>query len=637
MRRFVCITLILCLVVSSVPAPARAMSTRAEIQWGKQLNDQVDSQSVIVTDPFLTNWVDQIGAKLAEHRARTDIAYHFEIIDSNEINSFALPGGFIHVDMGLLNFASSDDQVAAVVGHEMGHVERGHVTSLRNKGNILSILIGVLSILSPIGYLLGGTAGDLAYLKFSRQDELQADQYGLLLMSEAGYDPRSNVDVFEQLAKLEGESGNSDKYFRDHPAPPDRTAHLLGYPELAQATAASITAAALHDELEGRYSYEQARLEDALAKDPTFALARAHMAEVRVATSESSPNAGGASRGVSAGAFETDASTEVDTASALAAADNVARDDLAAATDRAKSGGQDVETFVGQLQTLSNAAPNLGEPKKKGNNLSVAVDGLNKLTRDINGTIDLTSDVMGTAPGLIDDTRSTLKALTDPFRDGPLTPKYRALLPWYPSMTNGLRQSADDLLDSIDRSRAAISTSQESVHLAADYFAALNRLDTTSGDISAKDMPAVQAAMNAALAAWDRASLLAMQASNEMYAAQSRSLSTQITLNDLESSPDRYAAYARAVSYRFPGVQVPDYQAALASGLTTGELGALAWYAYETKKPMAQLIALERNTGASAVDMARDDGLFAESLEVAEGLLLQNYVEKPSDLKSSTH
>lgn len=631
MRRFICALLVLCLLTSSVPAPASAMSTQAEIQWGKQLNDEVDAQSVLITDPFLTNWVDQIGGKLADHRNRTDITYRFEIINSNEINAFALPGGFMHVDMGLLNFASSDDQVAAVVGHEMGHVERGHVTSLRNKGNILSILIGVLSILSPIGYLLGGTAGDLAYLKFSRQDELQADQYGLLLMSQAGYDPRSNVDVFEQLAKMEGSNPATDKYFIDHPTSQDRISHLLGYPELSQATASTITAAAIHDEMEGRYSYAQARLEDALAKDPSFALARSHVAVVRVATNEA-PNAGGGGRGVSANAFDTDASATADAAAALAAADNVARDDLAAAADRAKSGGQDVETFVSQLQSLSNAAPNLGSPKKKGNNLWIAVDGLNRLTRDINGTIDMTSDVMGTAPGLVDDVRGTLKAMTDPFRDGPLTPKYRALLPWYPSMTNGLRQSADDLVESIDRSRAAITTSQESIHTAADFFAALNRLDTSSGDISSKDMPAVQASMNAALAVWDRAELAATQASNEMYAAQSRSLSVQITLNDLESSPDRYAAYAKALAYRFPGVKIPDYQTALASGVTPGELGSAAWYAYETKKPLSGVLARERNSGETAVEMARADGLFAESLEIAVGLLLQGYIEKPSSL-----
>lgn len=644
LRRAMSAVLIICLLSASIPAPASAMSTQAEIQWGKTLNDQVDSQSVIVTDPFLTNWVTSIGNKLAVHRARTDITYHFEIIDSNEINSFALPGGFIHVDMGLLNFASSDDQVAGVVGHEMGHVERGHTTSLQNKGNLLSILIGVLSILSPIGYLLGGTAGNLAYLKFSRLDELQADQYGLLLMTDAGYDPRSDVDTFVQLQKLEGDTGDTDKYFIDHPAPSDRVAHLLGYPELSQATAQTITAAAIHDAEEGRYSYASARFDDALSKDPALAIAKTQQSALRVATSELPPNDGGAPRGMSAAAFETDASAPAAAASQLVAADNVARDDLTAAESGAKSGGQDVEDFVNNLQSLSNAAPNLGEPKKKGNNLSIAVDGLNKLTRDINGTIDLTSDVMGTAPGLIADDRDSMKAMMDPFRDGPLTPKYQALLPWYPSMTNGLRQSADDMVDAIHRADAAIPGRDDlnaqgvskAVQVASDFFAALNRLDTTTGDISAKDMPAVQAAMNAALAEWDHRALLAGQASNEMYAAQSRSLSVQVTLNDLESSPDRYAAYQRALEFRFPGVQAPDYQAALASGATPGEIGAAAWYAYETKQPVSKILATERRTGETVVDMARHDGLFAESLEVAEGLLLEDYVEKPSDLKSNS-
>jgi Zn-dependent protease with chaperone function len=629
MRRLASILLIACLLVNAIPAPAAAMSTQQEIEWGKQLNAEVDNQSVIITDPFLSNWVDKIGAGLSGHRARTDVTYHFEIIDSNEINSFALPGGYIHVDMGFLNFATSDDQVASVLGHEMGHVERGHVVSLRNKGNILSILIGVLSILNPIGYLLGGTAGNLAYLKFSRLDELQADQYGLRLMSEAGYDPRSNVDVFAQLGKIEGASGNSDKYFRDHPAPNDRISHLLGYPELSQATPAGITAAAIHDESEGRYSYAQVRLEDALAKDPSNVLARSHVASVRLATNEASALAEGSTRGISASAFATDASAAADAASRLAAADNVARDDLASASDRAKSGGQEVETFVGQLQGLSNAIPNLGQPKKKGNNLSIAIDGLNRLTRDINGTIDMTSDVLSTAPGLVGDVRSSIKLMEDPFSDGPLTPKYQALLPWYPSMTFGLAQSADDLVDSIDRARAAVSTSGDSVRVASAFLGALDRLDTTSGDISAKDMPKIQSAMNAALAAWDAAENLALNASNEMYAAQTRSLSVQITLNDLASSPTRYAGYRRALAYRFSGVEIPDYQTFLASGANPGELGCSAWYAYETKKPLADILTGERMTGTTCVDLARKSGLFAESMEIAEGLLLENYTEKP--------
>ena len=633
--RIVSALMVLNLVWGLVPAPARAMSTDAEIKWGKQLNDEVDSQSVLVTDPFLTNWVNSIGAKLAAHRARTAITYNFEIIDSNEINSFALPGGFIHVDMGLLNFASSDDQVAGVMGHEMGHVERGHVTSLNNKGNILSILIGVLSILNPIGYLLGGTAGDLAYLKFSRLDELQADQYGLLLMSEAGYDPRSDVDTFVNLAKLSGDD-SSDKYFRDHPAPLDRVSHLLGYPELSQATADTIATAGLHDVSEGRYTYGAARLKQALASAPAGAsvhtLAQSSVASLAVATGDASGSQSTASAAAVAAAFGSDASALEDAATALVRADNVAKDDEAAANDRANTGGREIENYVNQLESLSSGAPNLGQPSKKGNNLSFAVDGLNRLTRDINGTIDLTSDVMGTAPGLIDDTRSTLKSLADPLRTGGSMAKYRAAAQWYPSMTAQLSQSADDLLDCVDRARAAISTSEDSIRVASAYFAALNKLDTSKGDIADKDMPAVKSSLAAALSAWDASFAAASKASNEMYAAQTRSLSAQVTMLDLLSSQARYDTYRKALAYRFPGVDIPEYATVMASGVSAGDLGSDAWYAYETKRPLSSLLAAERSSGESAVEHARADGLFAESMEIAEGLLLEDYTETPPAL-----
>jgi hypothetical protein len=117
-----------------------------------------------------------------------------------------------------------------------------------------------------------------------------------------------------------------------------------------------------------------------------------------------------------------------------------------------------------------------------------------------------------------------------------------------------------------------------------------------------------------------------------MYAAQTRSLSSQVTMFDLESSGDRYAAYQRALQFRFPGVDIPDYKAALASGLPPGEIGCAAWYSFETKKPLSGILAGERDSGTSCVELARRDGLFAESMEVAEGLLLQDYSEKPSPL-----
>ncbi len=602
--------------------PAFAMSTAAEIALGKEQNAEVDAQSVIVTDPFLTQWVQHIGGNLAQYRARTDITYQFEIIDSNEINSFAMPGGFVHVDMGLLNFVSADDEVAAVLGHEMGHIERRHVVTLNQKGNLLSILVGVLSILSPIGYFLGGYGGDLAFYKFSREDELQADQYGLLLMTRAGYDPQSEADVLAKLGATEGDA-DTDKYFEDHPGAKDRVSHVLGYPELSQTNEPQILAQALHDADEGRYSYALVKLDHALSLKPSDALAVEGKTNAQTAVVAQVP---GTDADLPGGAGDPAIAAA---ATQLSIALSINADDRTQLADRAQSGGHEIETFVGQLNDLTGAVPNLGQPKVKGNNLDKAIDGLNRLNRDVNGTIDQTSDVMGTAPGLIDDVRGTLGELAAPLRAATMDMRARAILPLYPSETASLSSASDALADAVDRSRAAISTAAGSVQVLADFLSALNHLDTTSGDISAKDMPAVQASMDKALAAWDAAKASADDASNRMYAAQSLQLAARIDLLDLYSSEARFDAFGKALAFRFPGVTEPDYQSARAMNVGAGELGLASWLAFETKSTPTRVIAQAQREGVSAADLAVQQHLFGESMEIAEGLLLQDYIDAP--------
>jgi predicted Zn-dependent protease len=621
-------TVIWTTIGTAIPAPALAMSTAAEIALGKQQNAEVDAQSVIVTDPFLTHWVQSTGANLAKYRARTDITYQFETIDSNEINSFAMAGGFIHVDMGLLNFVSSDDELASVLGHEMGHVERRHVLTLNQKGNLLNILVGVLSILSPIGYFLGGYGGDLAFYKFSRQDELQADQYGLLLMSRAGYDPQSTADVLSKLGGLEG-SANTDKYFADHPGAKDRVAHVLGYPELSQTNAPQLTAQALHDTDEGRYSYALTKFDRVLALAPNDPLAESGKSSLLIALKSVGAGAAPDQRALSPLVGQPGDPSIAAAASDVAAAMTLNSANATLAKDRTASAAREIEDFVRQLNALSGSVPNLGQPKVKGNNLSKAIDGLNRLNRDVNGTIDQTSDVIGTAPGLLGDVNDTLGDMAAPLRAGTLSAHSRTLLPMYPSAAGALGAASDALVGAIDSARGAVSTAGDSVQSLADYLAALNKIVTTNGDIAAKDMPSVQAALDKALAAWDFSKNMADQASNAMYAAQSRQLSARLDLLDLYSSPQRYDAYRKALTFRFADVALPDYAGAQALDATPGELGMAAWLSYETKIPVATLIKQSHDAGVSCADLTLQRNLFGESLEIAEGLLLQNYVDAP--------
>jgi len=615
------------------PRPAFGMSTEKEVAQGTSESGEVDRQSIIVTDPFLTSWVDHIGANLAKFRARTDITYRFEIIDSAEINSFALPGGFVHVDLGLLNFADSDDEVAGVMGHEMGHIERRHVVTLGQKGNILGILIGVLSLLSPIAYALGGYGGDLLFNKFSREDELQADQYGLLLMSRAGYDPRAPVDLFERLAEMEKNApaeSRVDKAFADHPAAKDRVAHLMGYPELDRPSADALLARAIHDESEGQFSYARARLKKVLMLRPTDALAQRHLAELEAALTES----GARTDGTVASAALGDPSSVRDIALQLASAANVAGADFEAARDEAKSGNPEIESLFNQLEGLVSTVPDVsGSDGKK--NLKVVSDAVDRLTRDINGVLGYASDAFSTGPDLIVDGKATLRDMAAPLGETTLTPKTQALIPYYPAVTAQLARSSDDIVRALQRERAAISMGAARVHLLSDFFNSANAAKRDrSGEISAESMPAVQAAMAAAVGAWDQAGAMAASGSGLMYAAQARGLSAHLTLLDLMSSPDRYAAYQRALAYRFPGVQIPDYRAAAQSGVAPGELACSAWLAFETKQPMSAMLELSRSSDTPCPDEALQRHLFAESMEIAVGLLYADYTNKPQPIKA---
>jgi hypothetical protein len=122
-----------------------------------------------------------------------------------------------------------------------------------------------------------------------------------------------------------------------------------------------------------------------------------------------------------------------------------------------------------------------------------------------------------------------------------------------------------------------------------------------------------------------------------VYGAQTRTLSANITLLDLYSSAERYQAYRRAMQFRFPGVQLPDYQTVLRSGVTPGELGCDAWLGFETKEPVTKLMRIEHDSGQSCADLALQRNLLNESMEIAEGLLYEDYVDVPATVAGNVN
>jgi beta-barrel assembly-enhancing protease len=155
-RRFVSIPVIVALCCASTPAPSGAsMSTGGEVQIGQNYDKQIVEETNIISDPLLNTWVGDISAKLWSQTARKDVPYSIKILDVPDVNAFSTLGGFVYMDEGTLDFVQSDDELAGVIGHETGHIERRHVIQNANKAGILNILLGVGSLFSPFLYRFG--------------------------------------------------------------------------------------------------------------------------------------------------------------------------------------------------------------------------------------------------------------------------------------------------------------------------------------------------------------------------------------------------------------------------------------------------------------------------------------------------
>ncbi len=618
--------------------PALALSTAQEIAQGKAESAEVDAHSIKITDPFLVAWVNSIGGQLAQHRQRRDINFTFTILATPDINAFAMKGGFIHVDMGLLNFVSSDDDLAATMGHEMGHVELRHVVKSSNQGTIIGILTALVSIVSPVAGVLGDIGGEMATQKFSRLDELQADHYGMRLAAQTGFDPEAAVDVMAKLGAMDsGPESKADKAFIDHPVPQDRVAHLLGYPELDRPTDTALTAQAIHDQQEGRYSYAQAKLRK--LKDASSPLVAEHVTQLDYALRESGALAAPDSRVMLVSIFPDDPRRKQASA-ALKVAQSNAQTALAQAKTDARIGAGELDNLEQQITRVSTAIQ--AEPQGSSQGPQPGGAGgasgramaalLAHLDADVSGTADAVSDVVSTAPGLIGPNQDALREMAGPFDDdAPLTPKYQALLAYYPSMTAGLNKSNDQLLDSIAQSRAAIAQGLIATQIMSNVMTP-TAPDQYQGHGQGTASPRPPN-IGPVLAAWDAALAKAQQASDEMYAAQTIGLSVETTLLDVESSPERYSAFAHALEARFPGQQAPSYAQATHLGIPAGEIACASWYAFDTHLQVSDVLANLKSSNQTCEDAALGHHLLGESMEIAEGLVYEDYVDTPQPIK----
>src|ERR1700733_3253177 len=285
-RRFVVIVLSMAMLSASIPAPVFALPTSTEVSIGKEYDKQITDQTVVVTDPLINQWVNDVSNKLWAQTARKDIPYSIKVLDVADINAFSTMGGYIYINEGTLDFVQSDDELAGVIGHETGHIERRHAVTAQNKASWLNVLFGIGSLFSPFLYRFGQLLQAGALARISRDDENEADKYGLMLMARAGYDPDAMQSFMAHLGAVE--DTNHDlitKYLADHPDNKKRLANIHGDPELNPnvRTDDQRVAQAIHDYDTARYNIAAMKFADVLKRRPDDSTARFHLGQSQLA------------------------------------------------------------------------------------------------------------------------------------------------------------------------------------------------------------------------------------------------------------------------------------------------------------------------------------------------------------------
>ncbi|MGH9727852.1 MAG: M48 family metalloprotease [Candidatus Acidiferrales bacterium] len=200
-------------------------SPEQDIELGKRLSKQVPRQFPLLKSKRVDEYLQRLGMRLAAHAPGYKYPYQYRCVNSEAINAFALPGGFVYINRGVIENADDEAQLAAVMAHETAHVALRHGTNQATKSYAAEAGLGVVGALAGgnIGALLTerllrGVGVPIVFLKMSRTDESQADIVGAQILHDAGYDPQAMADFYEKLAKLPQPA----EFFSDHPSPERR-------------------------------------------------------------------------------------------------------------------------------------------------------------------------------------------------------------------------------------------------------------------------------------------------------------------------------------------------------------------------------------------------------------------------------
>ncbi len=201
------------------------ISTQEEVEMGAQFAEQIEQELVILEDPELTSYVNSICQNLVRHSQRQDIEYGVKIVRSDEINAFAVMGGFMYFNVGFLRAAESESELAGVAAHEIGHIVGRH--SAKHFSKQIGIAMIAQLILGENPDMLKSLAANVlamgAMMRYSREAEREADAYAIEEMVGAGYDPQGLVTFFEKIRDMEKRTpGAVERFFATHPPTEER-------------------------------------------------------------------------------------------------------------------------------------------------------------------------------------------------------------------------------------------------------------------------------------------------------------------------------------------------------------------------------------------------------------------------------
>ncbi|MGH7661688.1 MAG: M48 family metalloprotease [Vulcanimicrobiaceae bacterium] len=665
MRRAVPIALILALLCAYTPAqPAVALSTASEIQIGQQADRQVQDAYTVVKDPLEVAWATEIAHKLWAQTARKDVPYSIKILDVPDINAFSTLGGFVYMDEGTLDFVQSDDELAAVIGHETGHIERRHAVMFANKAQIANIIFGLASLFSPIVWRFGQVAEAGLLMKWSREDESQADAYGVLLMSRAGYDPYAAVTFMQHLNAAHNDHENIvDRMFADHPATPDRIKALLKNPDVNVQIRSTpqLLVTALHNETEGRYSIAATEFAQILKRDANDPEALLGMGEMQLTLGQHSKSEQTLAQVATLGNAE---ATKVAQLHLTALRDAVKKTDLLRADlqplrdqfavaqadeaqavtqlqTRREGGTQQLKLLNSRVQGIAYSIPfDLGRLQARPHSrMEVVTKNFMAIARSLDaalakssatissiGTLDPKKSKEG---GMVKDDAQIYNDLGAPLKLAQPPAPALALFPSYPRMFAAMKEENGDMIRAADAARGSLALVDVALAQVDLFFKFLGAAHPDPfGDISAVDYNRMLPSMTQAVEQMNKAAVAASESEQLFDMARATQLQTRITMLGLGFPNERFETLRRALAVRWPNSELT-YDDMVANDLTPGDVAAATIIAADTDATPMAIVHEAKAENRSMAEVANARGMRAKALEIFLGLIYLDYVDDP--------